>query len=125
MSENNLTKYGSVKSVNMFLDNQNNQRSGNFFKLEFICKNGSFSIIAYGDCCSISYFDIDENDDKKIIGKTIKNIKKSFSKVDDSYSYDCKKVSKIDLIFLDLTMFSFNLINLSNGYYDGWFEIEE
>lgn len=86
----------------------------------------SLNLIAVGDCCSSSWFyffddDIEEN----LIGKNIisieflNDIKLPPSNVQE---YDTNHL--VNLNFLDGSKYDFVLRNSSNGYYDGWIEIE-
>jgi len=88
------------------------------------CENGSFRLKAYGDCCSKSHFELPETPDVNsiVVGHVIKSIDNDGVNRDDDYP----AIKKMDMMIeLDEGSYSFLLINSSNGYYSGWFEIEK
>lgn len=95
-------------------------------------------LCAMGECCSSSYFCQKDNKsdlDKKLMydamfGKIIVEITQNqvdnehfdqseLKKIIKNYD-DCVIFYKIKIKFLDDTVFSFSMINASNGYYSGY-----
>jgi len=95
----------------------------------------NYRIDAIGECCSLSFFTQYENYEfSSIIGKNIIAINNydipddyiiDEEKYKDCFS-DAVSVHLYEMIFKDTTeTFKFLLINLSNGFYDGWIDITE
>lgn len=82
-------------------------------------------ICAIGECCSKSYFELNEESFiAKMIGTTINNIviNEEIDCDESEENRECK-VTPIKII-TDNEDINFKLINISNGYYSGWFEIK-
>lgn len=104
-----------------------------FFENDKIIK-----IVPEADCCSISYIvEFPEFPFSKLIGKKIKSVKEIKNKMkiynayidieplvfdDDNYD-DFNSYHLYEIKFDNDDTFEFGLINLSNGYYDGWLSI--
>lgn len=93
--------------------------------------NGSknFSLIAEGDCCSMSFFHKWDNCPfENLIGKVITKcegveLPEDFKFEEDDYygCNDCISPHLYEFSFKDSEeTFKFMLVNYSNGYYDGW-----
>jgi hypothetical protein len=89
-----------------------------------------YKLLAEGDCCSHSVFKkYKDNDFNQLLGKIIKNIKEvdvpddyNDSDVDDENGWnDVSRPHLYEMRFKNSNeIFQFQLINYSNGYYDGW-----
>jgi hypothetical protein len=86
-----------------------------FSKTEYI------KLLAQAECCSTSYFEYNVTElEKSLASKSITSI--DFEKSNDESSEEKRHVIRIALS--DGNDYKFGLINRSNGYYDGWLEIE-
>jgi hypothetical protein len=86
-----------------------------FSKTEYI------KLLAQAECCSTSYFEYDVAElGKSLAGENITSI--DFEKSNDESSEEKRHVIRI--VLSGGSDYAFNLINRSNGYYDGWLEIE-
>jgi len=82
------------------------------------------------DCCSYSYLRY-YNDLTSAIGKVISNIKHDYlessdTKADYKYhdpgTFNYYSYHRYTFVFQDVSESSLELVNKSNGYYDGWIE---
>lgn len=81
---------------------------------------------AYGDCCSVSRFEIPDEDLAPLIGKKITYTFEGTTYDDPHYTdYGRLQITPISIMFDDGTKFDFELHNSSNGYYSGWMEAKE
>jgi hypothetical protein len=97
-------------------------------------ENLILKLIPIGDCCSVSILEkYEDYDFQKLIDKTITSIK--CIEFPDDYKFteekniigfnDCVSHHLYEIRFKDSDeTFKFMLINYSNGYYDGWLELE-
>lgn len=99
-------------------------------KITLKCENKYIYLLAIAECCSQSYFLPESYDDyRQLIGKTICNIDEI---CDDGSELDINNTSNNSVInvhyhcmtFNDDSIFKFSLVNISNGYYDGWLSIK-
>lgn len=88
-------------------------------------KENEVIIYAEGDCCSFSWFEFPTNLDK-IKGKNIVSIKMNPNHIDLPVSnvQEADSNYEVYIYFSDRTEFKFYLRNSSNGYYDGWIDIQ-
>lgn len=94
-----------------------------------ICDEHIIYIDAYGDCCSYSYIRYYDSMVSSI-GKTLDHIVRH--KIDSNNSPDYPSTDG-DMVYYDYDRYEFNytdgttttleLVNESNGYYNGWLEI--
>jgi len=139
-SKNN-TPITSIEFINKF-DYYNNSNNSDIFEFDaFLLKSNDYNycFTALGDCCSTSrFFKYENYDYNSLIGKKIKgfkeielsdesfnNISKTYDLEEESYDY-CYSPHLYEMSFKDTDeTFKFILINFSNGYYDGWIEVDE
>ena len=90
--------------------------------------NKMLILTAYGDCCSDSWYDIDEESSNSIlIGRKMIGYVEHDEETDGFEPFgpqECDKRTKHDFLMEDNNNFSFYLNNSSNGYYSGWTEHE-
>lgn len=88
--------------------------------------NSILRLLAIGDCCSFSWFEELNDRYDSIIGKEIKSIdvKNDFIDLPKSNVQEYDQNTLIEIKFTDDTSFDFVLRNSSNGYYNGWLEID-
>jgi len=114
-----------IKAVNFTVSN--------FDTIILYFEHKTITLYAYGDCCSVSNFEILNDDLTPLLGKKMLSITTVPSYIDKGKSnelssyddYKSVKVTPITIHFDDNTTFDFELHNTSNGYYDGWMEVKE
>lgn len=96
-------------------------------------KNLILKLIPVGDCCSVSILKkYEDYDFQKLVDKTIISINHIEFPTDYKFTQeetigfnDCVSHHLYEIRFKDNDeTFKFMLINYSNGYYDGWLELE-
>lgn len=119
-----------IKSFNITIDDYTNFDEFDNFTIKV--NNEEFIFYAIGDCCSMSRFKVYKDKPfSTLIGKTLEKLEE----VEFPDDYEYKTDSDDDICVLShLYQFSFKdnsepfqflLINYSNGYYDGWIQIEK
>lgn len=123
----NYKKFCEDKIISDVIVSKNNIPAINIVSFYFKNNNGKLNLVALGDCCSSSWFHFFDNTDIDSFskGKTIRYIK---------FLHDIEMVPSgiqdrdlnhlYQIIFSDGTNYDFVLRNSSNGYYDGWIDVE-
>lgn len=111
MSINDLERYGNFKTINKF-------------NIYFEEETKSLELMAEGECCSISWFKF-PTDIQNIVGKKIDRIEHNDSvELPKSNEDEVIRNIPIKIIFEDgAEPYEFNILNSSNGYYNGWLEV--
>lgn len=92
----------------------------------------TINLSAVADCCSSSYYNIVDTDFEKFKGKKLSDIYLDIYETDDlidmfdvtNIDGECIKTHYNKLQFEDGNEWYFLLVNDSNGYYDGWTDME-
>lgn len=104
---------------------EDNMIATNVIQFYFDNINDFFELIAVGDCCSSSWFFFFNNELNKIAkGKSIDSIEiLEQIKLPPSGVQEHDLNHLVRIKFTDGKFYDFVLRNSSNGYYDGWIEI--
>ena len=89
-------------------------------------KKRSLNLTAVGDCCSESWFEPYGSEFTTLIGNTIVDVvKDSDIEMEPSGRQECDQNTIYKIKLGNGDEFLFLLRNSSNGYYNGWLEIDE
>jgi len=97
--------------------------------IRLTCDNCAIVFEAIGDCCSYSYLRYYDSM-HSAIGKTLESVNRESVDLNDSHDYaevngyDYYSYHRYTFTYTDGTTSTCELVNVSNGYYDGWLDYQ-
>lgn len=93
--------------------------------ISFVGRCEELVIMALGECCSISWFEVDENFTNSLTGKKITALNsQGVNDITPAATYGNCETNEAYVLSLDTGSAIFNLRNNSNGYYNGYLDIK-